>query len=123
MPGDVADMPAGLMLADAVVSASTDPEAFGRVVVEGQAMGRPVVATAHGGAAETVQDGVTGWLVPPGDPAALAARLDLVLALSPGERAALATRSREAVLARYTTARMCAATLDVYRELLAERGA
>jgi glycosyltransferase involved in cell wall biosynthesis len=123
MPGDVSDMPAGLMLADAVVSASTDPEAFGRVVVEGQAMGRPVVATAHGGAAETVEEGVTGWLVAPGDPAALAARLDAVLALGGEARAALAERARASVLARYTTARMCAATLDVYRELLAERGA
>ena len=123
LPGEVADMPAALMLADAVVSASIEPEAFGRVVVEGLAMGRPVVATAHGGAAETVAHGVTGWLVPPGDPAALAERLDAVLALSPAERAALAERARSAVLSRYTTARMCDATLDVYRELLKERGA
>jgi glycosyltransferase involved in cell wall biosynthesis len=118
MPGDCPDMPAGLMLADAVVSASTDPEAFGRVVVEGQAMGRPVVATAHGGASETVADGETGWLVPPSDAGALAARLDAMLALGEAERAALAGRARAAVLARYTTARMCAATLAVYRELL-----
>jgi glycosyltransferase involved in cell wall biosynthesis len=123
IPGHVSDMPAALMLADAVVSASTDPEAFGRVVVEGQAMGRPVVATAHGGAAETVEEGVTGWLVPPGDPDALAVRLDAVLALGAEARAALAERARAAVLARYTTARMCAATLEVYRELLAERSA
>jgi glycosyltransferase involved in cell wall biosynthesis len=118
LAGDCADIPAGLMLADAVVSASTDPEAFGRVVVEGQAMGRPVVATNHGGAAETVEDGVTGWLVPPADPEALAARLDAVLALGAEERGALAERSRASVLARYTTPLMCAATLDVYREVL-----
>ncbi len=122
MPGDCADIPAGLMLADAVVSASTDPEAFGRVVVEGQAMARPVVATNHGGAAETVEEGVTGWLVPPGDAEALAARLDRMLALGEAERQALGARAREAVLARYTTKLMCAATLDVYREVLAERG-
>jgi glycosyltransferase involved in cell wall biosynthesis len=122
MPGDCADIPAGLMLADAVVSASTDPEAFGRVVIEGQAMARPVVATNHGGAAETVAEGETGWLVPPGDAAALAARLDAMLALGEEERAALGARAREAVLARYTTPLMCAATLDVYREVLAERG-
>jgi glycosyltransferase involved in cell wall biosynthesis len=122
MPGDCADMPAGLMLADAVVSASTDPEAFGRVVIEGQAMARPVVATHHGGAAETVADGETGFLVPPGDAAALAARLDAMLALGREARAALGERARAAVLARYTTPLMCAATLDVYREVLAERG-
>ncbi|MGB0671240.1 MAG: glycosyltransferase family 4 protein, partial [Rhodospirillales bacterium] len=46
------DMPAAYMLADVVVSASTEPEAFGRVVPEAQALGRPVVATDHGGARE-----------------------------------------------------------------------
>lgn len=81
-------------------------------------MGRPVIATAHGGAAETVSPGETGWLVPPGDAGALAAALDQALALDEAARAALGERAREAVLARYTTERMCAATLDVYRELL-----
>jgi glycosyltransferase involved in cell wall biosynthesis len=120
LPGEVADMPAALMLADAVVSASTDPEAFGRVVVEAQAMGRPVVATAHGGATETVEEGATGWLVPPGNASALAARLEAVLALDASARAALAERARSAVLACYTTERMCRATIAVYRELLEE---
>ena len=90
----------------------------GRVVVEAQAMGRPVVATAHGGALETVSPDETGWLVPPGDAEALAATLDHALSLDEEERAALGAQAREAVLARYTTERMCAATLDVYRELL-----
>lgn len=116
--GDCADMPAALMLADVAVSASIEPEAFGRVVVEAQAMGRPVVATAHGGALETVLPDDTGWLVPPGDAEALAAALDHALALDEEARAALGERARAAVLARYTTERMCAATLEVYRELL-----
>src|SRR6266403_3362382 len=59
------DMPAAYMLADVVVSASSEPEGFGRIAVEAQAMGRPVVATDHGGSRETVLPGVTGWLVPP----------------------------------------------------------
>ena len=59
------------MLSDVVVSASTDPEAFGRVLVEAQAMGRPVVATDHGAARETVIPGETGWLVAPGDASAM----------------------------------------------------
>ena len=59
---------AAYMLADVVVSASTSAEGFGRVAVEAQAMGRPVIATDHGGARETVIGGETGWLVPPGDP-------------------------------------------------------
>ena len=116
--GHCDDMPAALMLADVVVSASTDPEGFGRAVIEAQAMARPVIATNHGGAAETVQHEVTGWRVPPGDVAALAAALDHALSMSPGDRHALGVRARAAVLERYTTAAMQDATLDVYRELL-----
>ncbi len=116
--GHCADMPAALMLADAVVSASIEPEAFGRAVIEAQAMARPVIATDHGGAAETVADGATGYLVPPGDAAALAAALDRVLAMPQEDRYALGARARAAVLARSTVAAMQAATLDVYRELL-----
>ena len=55
-----------------VVHTSTEPEPFGRVIVEGQLARRPVIATAAGGALELIQDGVTGRLVPPGDPLALA---------------------------------------------------
>ncbi len=116
--GHCDDMPAALMLADVVVSASTDPEGFGRAVIEAQAMARPVIATDHGGAAETVEHLVTGWRVPPGDADALAAMLDHALALSLADRQALGARARGAVLARYTTAAMQAATLDVYGELL-----
>jgi glycosyltransferase involved in cell wall biosynthesis len=115
----VADMPAALLLASVVVSASTDPEGFGRVVIEAQAMGRPVVATDHGGAAETVIAGETGLLVPPGDAAALAEAIDTMLALDAAAARALGERARAHVLAQgYTTEAMCAATLAVYRELL-----
>lgn len=82
-------------------------------------MGRPVIATDHGGAVETVEHGVTGWRVPPGDAAALAEALAQVLGMAAAERAALGARARAAVLARYTVPAMQAATLAVYRELLA----
>jgi glycosyltransferase involved in cell wall biosynthesis len=65
-----------------------------------------------------VEEGVTGWRVPPADPAALAATLARVLALPEAERAAVGARARAAVLARYTTRAMQEATLAVYRELL-----
>ena len=117
--GHCDDMPAALALADVVVSASLEPEGFGRAVIEAQAMGCPVIATDHGGAAETVEHGVTGWRVPPGDAGALAAALDHALAMQPGDRGAMGTRARASVLAHYTTAAMQAATLDVYCELLA----
>jgi len=113
------DMPAALALADVVVVPSVKPEPFGRVVVEAQAMGKPVIVTDQGGAAETVAAGETGWRVPPADPAALAEAVAAALALDEAGRSALGAAARGAVLARYTTQAMQQATLAVYRELLA----
>ncbi len=117
--GHCDDMPAALALADVVVSASLDPEGFGRAVIEAQAMACPVIATDHGGAVETVEHQVTGWRVPPGDAGALATSLDHALAMQPDERREMGARARASVLAHYTTAAMQAATLEIYRELLA----
>ena len=119
LAGECDDMPAALMLADVVVHASTQPEAFGRVVIEAQAMGRPVIASDLGGPVETVEHGVTGWRVPPGDPAALAAAIEAALALPAEQREALGHRARAAVLRRCTVAEMQRATLDVYRQVMA----
>ena len=116
--GHAADVPAALLLADVVVHASTDAEAFGRTVIEAQAMERCVIASDLGGPTETVEEDASGWRVPPGDPVALAAAIARVLAMSPEQRACAGARARAAVLAGYTTARMQAATMAVYRELL-----
>jgi glycosyltransferase involved in cell wall biosynthesis len=115
---DCRDMPAAYMLADVVVSASTRPEGFGRVVAEAQAMGRPAVATDHGGARETILPGVTGWLAPPRNPTALAAAIATALALSPAERAQLARRAIAHIAENFTREEMCAKTIAVYEELL-----
>ena len=115
---DCRDMPAAYMLADVVVSASTEPEGFGRVIVEAQAMGRPVVATDHGGARETIVPGVTGWLAPARDPAALAEALGAALSLTPADRLLLARRAHSHIAAHFTRQQMCARTIAVYEELL-----
>jgi glycosyltransferase involved in cell wall biosynthesis len=116
--GNCDDMPAALMLADVVVCPSLKPEPFGRAVVEAQAMERPVIAANHGGAAETVFDGETGWRVTPGDAGALGEVIAHVLRLSADERAALGARARASVLTQFTTAAMQQATLNVYGEVL-----
>lgn len=115
------DMPAAYMLTDVVISASTDPEAFGRVIAEAQALGRPVIATDHGGAKETVIPGETGWLVPPGDPDALAAAIEKVLSLDSAQRSTLAGKAIANVRDNFSKATMCAKTLDVYDEVLGIR--
>jgi glycosyltransferase involved in cell wall biosynthesis len=118
LAGHVDALDVALLAADVVLHASTDAEAFGRTVIEAQAMARPVVAADLGGPRETVEEGVTGWRVPPGDPAALADVLARVLAMPEAERDAAGARARAAVLRDYTTAAMQRATIGVYRELL-----
>jgi glycosyltransferase involved in cell wall biosynthesis len=115
---DCRDIAAAYVLADVVVSASTDPEGFGRTIVEAQAMGRPVIATDHGGARETVIPGSTGWLVPPGDTSSLAAAISEALTLDPVSRQALAWRARAHIAAGFTREAMCARTIEIYEELL-----
>jgi glycosyltransferase involved in cell wall biosynthesis len=120
---DCADMAAAYMIADVVVSASTEPEGFGRVAVEAQAMGRPVIATAHGGAQETILPGETGWLVPPGDAPALAVALAEALDQDPATRLGMSHREIAHVRAHFTSSLMAARTLAVYGELLPQGAA
>lgn len=115
------DMPAAYKAASIVVSASTDPEGFGRVPVEAQAMGRPIIATDHGGATETVRHNETGWLVPPEDPATLAAALQHVLSLSVDERAQLAQNAIQHVNAHFTREKMVDTVMNIYAEILQEQ--
>jgi glycosyltransferase involved in cell wall biosynthesis len=116
--GGCSDMPAALALADVVVVPSVGPEAFGRVAVEAQALGKPVVATDVGGLGETLMPAATGWLVPPDDPAELALALELALTMPEDARARLAARARRLVRRQFTVERMAQSTLAVYRELL-----
>ena len=120
---DCRDMPAAYKLADIVVSASTRPEGFGRVIAEALAMGRPVVATDHGGAREILGHGETGWLVLPGDAAALAEAIATGLALPGEQRMALADRAIAQMRANFTTKAMTDRTLAVYEEILFPEGA
>lgn len=70
--GDIADVMNAL---DVVVHTSVRPEPFGRVILEGMLLGKPVVASAAGGVPELIRDGETGFLTPPGDATGLADRL------------------------------------------------
>ena len=119
--GDCQDMPAAYMLADVVVSASTEPEAFGRVSVEAQAMGRPIIATDHGGSRETILPGVTGWLVPPGDVAAWTHAIAAALDIGPVRRAAMGQAAANRATRLYSVDAMCQAYLAAYQRVLETR--
>jgi glycosyltransferase involved in cell wall biosynthesis len=115
--GSRTDTPALYTLSDITVSASIEPEAFGRVAVESQAMQTPVIATAHGGSLETVQDGITGWLIPPGEVEILAETLREALT-HPQNLAKMGTAARQWVSHHFTTQQTCEREFDAYRHLL-----
>lgn len=123
--GHCSDMPAAFLAASVATVTSTEPEAFGRVAVEAQAMGVPVVVSDLGAVPETVLAPPqclpaerTGWRVPPGDAAALADALTDVLAMRPSARDALAQRARRHVESHFSLSHMVSETLDVYAALL-----
>ena len=107
-------------MADVVVSASTDPEGFGRVMVEAQAMGRPIIASDHGASREIVRHGNTGWLFPPGDVRMLSERIAHTIRLDEEHRHRIAGEAILNARDNFGRLNMCAATLNVYRELLSE---
>ena len=116
--GHCDDMPAAYLLADIAILPTTVPESFGRAAVEPQAMGRPVIASNHGGTTETVADGVSGWLVPPGDAAAWAAAMVRAIDLGPGKRAEMGQAGMNRTRQLYRVDAMCAATLEAYERVL-----
>ncbi|HEX7760366.1 MAG TPA: glycosyltransferase family 4 protein [Caulobacteraceae bacterium] len=119
--GPCDDMPAAYLACDFVAAPSTQPESFGRTVIEAAAMRRPVLAAAHGGPAETVVEGQTGWLVAPGDPDAWTAAMAAAIATSPQDRAAMGERARRRAKQLYSLPAMCDATFEVYRDMLEGR--
>lgn len=123
--GHVDDVPAAFALAHVALLVSTEPEGFGRSSAEAQAMRCPVILSRIGALPETVvaesiassQTPSTGWLVPPGDAAALADAMTAALALSPADRTATGERARAFVTSRFTTTELQRQTLAVYDEL------
>ncbi|MGF6771212.1 glycosyltransferase involved in cell wall biosynthesis [Paraburkholderia sp. GAS199] len=87
------DVPAWMKAMDVILHTSTEPEPFGRVIVEGMAAVKPVIAAAAGGVTEIVRHGKNGWLVKPGDVAALAEAIG-VLRADPSMAQRLATQAQ-----------------------------
>lgn len=119
--GHCDDMPAAYLLCDVAILPTTVPESFGRAAVEPQAMGRPVIASNHGGTVETVVDGVTGWLVEPGDADAWADAMARAIALGAGKRSEMGQTGMNRARQLYSNAGMCAQTLAVYERVLEAR--
>jgi L-malate glycosyltransferase len=118
--GERDDIPQIMSAADAVLLPSVE-EPFGRTVAEAMAVGAPVVATTVGGPAELIDDGITGLLVPPGEPGAWSEAIRRLLddpewALQVGRRASDVARQR------FATERHVAAMMEVYAQASYTRG-
>ncbi|MCJ8500737.1 glycosyltransferase family 4 protein [Desulfatitalea alkaliphila] len=118
-PGYCTDMPAALMTAHLVVVPSIKPESFGRTAVEAQAMGKPVIASAHGGSLETVVDRRTGLLVKPNDANEMAKALKLLLS-DPKLAVRLGQAGQLRVREKFVARQMFDKTLRLYTDLKAE---
>jgi glycosyltransferase involved in cell wall biosynthesis len=113
------DVPAVLAAVDVSVMPSLN-EALSNVLLESMAAGAPVVATAVGGTTEALADGQSGVVIPPGDPAAMAAAIGRLLD-HPGIARELGARARTTIAEKFSLDRMVAATETVYYELLSRK--
>ncbi len=112
------EMPLAYSLADVVVSASIEPEAFGRVSVEAQSMGKPIIASNIGGSKETIINKKTGFLYKYDDPRELAKSLNTVIQLSPDELKSIGNEGRNNITKKFDVETMCQSNLKEYKRLI-----
>ncbi len=121
--GHCDDMPAAYQVCDIAMLPTTKPESFGRTAVEPQVMGKPVLASDHGGTTETVLSGETGWLVKVDDADAWATAMAKAVDLGPGRLASMGQAAANRARRLYSVDAMCQATLDAYGRVLEARAA
>jgi glycosyltransferase involved in cell wall biosynthesis len=118
--GHLRNMPVAFAASDFAVFPVIEPEAFGRGAVESQAMGVPVIASNIGGFTETVVEGESGFLTPPGVAGALAAAMERMIDAGPDRRAEMGVKGRDRVRLQYSKTALQKATLAVYERVLSE---
>jgi glycosyltransferase involved in cell wall biosynthesis len=102
---------------DILVHASTRPEPFGQVIIEGMAAGKPVVATNAGGVPEIIEDGVTGYLVPMSDAESMARVINELLD-DPQAAFATSVRGQRHVAMNFSITKTVDGVVTAYRQLL-----
>ena len=111
-------MPLAYFLSDVVVSSSIRPEAFGRVAVEAQAMGKPIIASNIGGSNETILNGKTGFLYKFNDPRELAKVLNSIIEFDKDTLNSIGNEGRKKVSKKFDVDKMCRTTFVEYKKLL-----
>ena len=112
------DMALAYKVSDIVVSASTEPEAFGRVAIEAQSMETPIVASNIGGSNETIIDEKTGFLYEAGDAKSLSKKILKLLYLDETLLKSIGAEGRKNVVRKFNVEKMCFSTYSEYKRLL-----
>jgi len=112
------DMALAYKVSDIVVSASIEPEAFGRVAVEAQSMEKPIIASNIGGSNETIVDEKTGFLFDSGSAKSLSQKILKALSLDETVLKSIGTEGRKNVIQKFNVEKMCFSTYSEYKRIL-----
>ncbi len=112
------DMALAYKISDIVVSASIEPEAFGRVAVEAQSMEKPIIASNIGGSNETIIDDKTGFLFESGNSKALSQKILKVLSLDETSLKTIGIEGRKNIIQKFNVEKMCFSTYSEYKRIL-----
>ena len=112
------DMALAYKVSDIIVSASIEPEAFGRVSVEAQSMEKPIIASNIGGSNETVIDEKTGYLFKAGDAKSLSQKILKTLAIDETQLKLIGVEGRKNIVQKFNVEKMCFSTYSEYKRLI-----
>ena len=112
------DMALAYKVSDIVVSASIEPEAFGRVAVEAQSMEKPIIASNIGGSNETIIDEKTGFLFESGDAKSLSQKILKVLNLDETSLKSIGAEGRKNIIQKFNVEKMCFSTYSEYKRII-----
>ena len=112
------EMPVVYYVSDIVISSSIEPEAFGRVAVEAQAMRRPILASDHGGSKETIIDGKSGFLFKNNSPDSLAENLNKLIEMDKDKLQSIGNEGRKNILRKFDVEKMCYSTFLEYKKII-----
>ena len=112
------DMALAYKISDIIVSASTEPEAFGRVAVEAQSMEKPIIASNIGGSNETIIDEKTGFLFETGNAKSLSQKILKLLYLDETSLKLIGTEGRKNIIKKFNVEKMCFSTYSEYKRII-----
>jgi glycosyltransferase involved in cell wall biosynthesis len=112
------NMPLAYKISDLVISASIEPEAFGRVAIEAQSMEKPIIASDIGGSNETIVNNETGFLFKSGNPESLSKKIVKILNLDQSRLKSIGMEGRKNIIKKFNVEKMCFSTYSEYKKLL-----